>query len=193
MWSCCRGGHLRLFLALPCILFLRGALHLAGSIAGSARGPCCCAEALSLVRARHGHPSAAPGLWEAAEVVDVGEAGCDVVLVASGRRARILHANVATSRFAEGHDADANGDDEGTAAPRVSDASEEEGASEALACDPMSSWAAGEDSNGEGSEDEDDEGVDRGVGAFGRTAMALAPTAAAAVQVQPYTSMDAKP
>jgi len=150
-------------------------------------------KALSLVRARHGGPSAAPGLWEAAEVVEVGEAGCDVVLVASGRRTRVLHANVAASRFAEGHDADAGEDDAGTAVPRVSSAGDEEGALETLACDPTTSWSAGEGSDGEGSEDEDEEGVDRGVGAYGRTAMVLAPTAAAAVQVQPYTSMGAKP
>jgi len=119
-------------------------------------------------RAAGAEPCAAPALWQAAEIIAAGAAGCDVVLLASGARARVPHAAVAASGYAEGM---AEG-----GSPDGSDGSDDDGVLVGSRTEAAAS--AGEES-GSGCSEEDEE-----VDAYGRTSMALAASAAAIMQAR---------
>jgi len=119
-------------------------------------------------RAAGAEPSGAPALWQAAEIIAAGAAGCDVVLLASGARARVPHAAVAASGYAEGM---AEG-----GSPDGSDGSDDDGVLVGSRTEAAAS--AGEES-GSGCSEEDEE-----EDAYGRTSMALAASAAAIMQAR---------
>ncbi len=108
-------------------------------------------------RSAGAEPSGATALWQAAEVVAAGAAGCDVVLLASGARARVPHAAVAASGYAEGM---AEG-----GSPDGSDG--DDGGAPGGSRTDLAASAGEESGSGCSGEDEED--------AYGRTSMARAP------------------